>query len=288
MILDRYLALRFLRSFAATLAIFFGFLALVDLVEKARRFGDEAEGLGPILALTLLDVPSGLYAILPLVTIIAAISLFLGLARSSELVVTRASGRSAIRALLGPSVVAVALGAAAVAAFNPIVAVTSREYEAREARLEGDESVLAFSEDGLWLRQGGQQGPVVIRAARSNLDGTVLSDVTFLSYGEDGRPRERVEAATARLAQGHWVLSEDQTLAPPTPKPSRGRSPPCPSRPPSPPTRSATASAIRPPFRSGSCPPSSASSRRRASRPSATGSSSRWSSPSPRSSLPCS
>jgi len=207
-ILDRYLALRFLRSFAATLAIFFGFLALVDLVEKARRFGDEAEGLGPILALTLLDVPSGLYAILPLVTIIAAISLFLGLARSSELVVTRASGRSAIRALLGPSVVAVALGAVAVAAFNPIVAVTSREYEAREARLEGDESVLAFSEDGLWLRQGGQQGPVVIRAARSNLDGTVLSDVTFLSYGEDGRPRERVEAATARLAQGYWVLSE--------------------------------------------------------------------------------
>ena len=208
MILDRYLARRFLKSFGATLAIFFGILALVDLVEKTRRFGDEAEGLGPILALTLLDVPSGLYAILPLITIIAAISLFLGLARSSELVVTRGSGRSAIRALLGPSVVALLLGAVAVAAFNPIVAVTSREYEAREARLEGDESVLAFSEDGLWLRQGGEGGPVVIRAARSNLDGTVLSGVTFLSYGADGRLRERVEAASARLGDGRWVATD--------------------------------------------------------------------------------
>lgn len=208
MILDRYLAWRFLRSFGGTLVVFFGLLALIDLVEQTRRFGEAAGSAGEVLELTLLNVPSSLYGILPLVTIIAAIALFLALARSSELVVTRGSGRSAIRALLGPAVVALLLGALAVAAFNPIVAATSREYESRKARLDGEESVLAFSGDGLWLRQGGEEGPTVIRAARANLDGTVLSRVTLLAYGKDGRPRERIEARSARLAEGRWVLSQ--------------------------------------------------------------------------------
>ena len=208
MILDRYLARRFLWSFLATLAIFFGIFALIDLVEQMRRFGGEAESTGQILALTLLNVPSGLYGVLPLVVMIAAIAMFLALARSSELVVTRGSGRSALRALLGPAAVALLVGVLAVAGANPIVAVTSREYESREAKLRGEESVLAFAADGLWLRQGGPEGPTVIRAERANLDGTVLSGVTFLAYGEDGLPRERIEAARARLERDRWVVSD--------------------------------------------------------------------------------
>jgi lipopolysaccharide export system permease protein len=213
MILDRYLARRFLGSFGATLAIFFGILALVDLIEQVRRFGDEAEGLWPLLALTLLNVPSGLYEILPLVAIIAAIAMFLGLARSSELVVTRGSGRSGLRTLLGPSVVALLLGAMAVAAFNPIVAATSREFESRVDRLNGEASALALSDDGLWLRQGGATGAAVIRAERSNLDGTELSGVTFLTYGTDGRPLARIEAGSARLGDGRWTLGQAKVWA---------------------------------------------------------------------------
>ena len=207
MILDRYLARRFLKTFLGTLVIFFGILALVDIVEQIQRFGDDVEGMGAILALTLLNVPSGLYAILPLVTIIAGIAMFLSLARSSELVVTRGSGRSALRALLGPAVVAVLTGALAVAAFNPIVAATSREYDSRVDRLNGVESALALAEDGLWLRQGGAEGPTVIRAARSNLDGTSLHGVTLLTYDAEGRPRERIEAQRAELTEGRWRLS---------------------------------------------------------------------------------
>lgn len=208
MILDRYLARRFLKTFGGTLAIFFGILALVDIVEQIQRFGDDVDGLAAILGLTLLNVPSGLYTILPLVTIIAAIAMFLSLAKSSELVVTRGSGRSALRALLGPSIVAVLLGGLAVAAFNPIVAATSREYESRVSRINGEESALALSEDGLWLRQGGDDGPTVIRAERSNLDGTSLHGVTILTYDAGGRPLERVEALRAELSGGRWHLTD--------------------------------------------------------------------------------
>ncbi len=188
MILHRYFARRFLMVFLSTFAIFFAMLFVIDLIDQVRRFRAEEAGLLQIMALSLLNVPQFIYMILPLIMILATIALFLSLARSSELVVTRAAGRSALAALFGPVMVALLIGAVAVAAFNPIVAATSREYETRAGDLRGRPSVLAVSEDGLWLRQGDERGQAVINAERANLDGTELQGVTVITFDARGRP----------------------------------------------------------------------------------------------------
>ncbi len=207
MILHRYFARRFLWLLLAILMLFFAMLALIDLIDQARRHGEAVDGFGQLLALTLLAVPQALYRILPLVVIIATLALFLGLARSSELVVTRAAGRSALRALWAPVGVALAFGLVAVALFNPLVAATSTAYEARLADLNGGGRVLALSEDGIWLRQGNGREQTVIHATRASLDGTELAGVTFLTFDTEGRPLERIEAETARLTPGAWALT---------------------------------------------------------------------------------
>jgi lipopolysaccharide export system permease protein len=207
-ILHRYFARRFLRSFLATFAIFFAMLFVIDLIDQVRRFRAEEAGLMQIAALSLLNIPQFLYLILPLVVILATIALFLALARSSELVVTRAAGRSALAALLGPVTVALMIGLVGIAAFNPIVAATSREYQDRAGDLRGRPSVLAVSQDGLWLRQGDDSGQAVINAERSNLDGTVLHGVTVITFDAGGSPHQRISAATARLTSGAWELRD--------------------------------------------------------------------------------
>ncbi|HEX9859173.1 MAG TPA: LPS export ABC transporter permease LptG, partial [Paracoccaceae bacterium] len=151
---------------------------------------------------------SSLYRILPLMMILSAIALFLGLARSSELVVVRAAGQSGLRFLMTPVLTALALGALMVAVLNPFVAATSKEYDALYTRYQrGAESVLSVSADGLWLRQGGPEGQTVIHAARANLDGTELFGVTFLAFDAKGLPQTRIEAAEARLVPGAWELT---------------------------------------------------------------------------------
>lgn len=96
--LDLYIARRFLTSFLRVFGAFLGILLLIDLIEQIRRLS--ASDLSEALILAALNVPSNLYRILPLLTVLAAISLFLGLAKSSELVVVRAAGRSGLRFLL--------------------------------------------------------------------------------------------------------------------------------------------------------------------------------------------
>lgn len=206
MILHRYFAIRFLKTFAGVFGIFFLIMFFLDMVEQLRRFADTDATFPDILGLTMLNVPEGIYRILPLIMIIATIALFLGLARSSEMVVTRAAGRSAMRALLSPLVVAFLIGVLAVGMLNPIVAATSREFEERSNSYRGLDRVLTLGSTGLWLRQGDAESQTVIRAESANLDGTELQNVTFLTFSPAGLPLQRIAAKHAVLTNGAWAL----------------------------------------------------------------------------------
>lgn len=205
MTLHLYFARRFLTLFLSLFGLFFLFVALLDLIEQVRAFEDASFSM--VLKITLLNTPEGLYEMLPLVMILSSIALCLALARSSELVVARASGRAGLVSLLGPVTVALLVGALTVAVFNPIVAATSQRYhDLRELQDSGGTSTLSIGREGLWLRQGDTRGQTVIHADRSNPNATVLHDVTFLAYGADSGPVRRIRAESATLAKGQWVL----------------------------------------------------------------------------------
>ncbi|MEM8822361.1 MAG: LPS export ABC transporter permease LptG [Pseudomonadota bacterium] len=209
MILSVYIARRFLWLVLIVALVFIGLLVPIDLMEQLRRLDGRGVGMGDGLRLAALNLPSALYQILPLIVILATLALFLALGRSSELVVIRASGRSAVRALAPPVLAALALGGLGLLILNPIVAATKGAYEREIASFrDGGGSILSVSAEGVWLRQGDADGQTVIRAARSSLDGTVLYEVTFLAFDAAGSPVERTDAGRAELADGVWVLED--------------------------------------------------------------------------------
>lgn len=228
MTLSLYIARRFVVMVARVFLIFFGIMMLIDMIDQLRRFSDSNLTLGEAAHLSLMNVPESLYRILPLIFMMASVALFLGLARSSELVVVRASGRSGLRFLIAPVTAALALGALAVMVLNPLVAATTKEYDRLWSQhAAGGQSVLSVSDSGLWLRQGDADGQTVIQAARSNADGTELFGVTFLRFDPDGLPQERIEAERAVLGEGAWELTTPKrwNLAATNPEAGAGSAP---------------------------------------------------------------
>ena len=205
------LHLYFARKFALWLAVCFltiyALVALVDLVDQTRRFADRGATAAGIFELVLLNTPKTLHQILPLIVLVSTVGFFISLARSSELVATRASGRSALGALAAPVAVAIMVGTVVTTTLNPIVAATSKKYDqlAQEYR-SGGVSTLSISSEGLWLRQATEDGQMVIQAWRSNPDASVLYDVTFLAYNTDGIPYRRIQADSAELRDDAWQL----------------------------------------------------------------------------------
>ena len=208
--LDFYFARRFLQSFLLIGAVFLTLIMLVDMIEQIRRFEGLPVSFAQMLQLTVLSAPAAISEILPLLMILATIILFVGLARSSELVVTRATGRSGLRALAAPVAMAALIGGLAVSTLNPIVAATSnRAQELSDTYRNGGPSVLSLSSEGLWLRQGGSFGQSVIHASgySGGVNDITLFDVSFLSYAAGGGPVRQIIAERAHLEGDVWVLT---------------------------------------------------------------------------------
>lgn len=208
MILHFYFARRFMIIFAALMAVMFSLIVLVDLVDQTRTFGAMNIGFGQILTLTFLNAPAMLNQIMPLIIILTTIALFIALARSSELVVTRAAGRSGLSTMTAPVVLTVLIGALSATVLNPIISATSKKYEEMaEAYRTGGAATLSISDQGLWLRQGDADSQTVINARRSNSDGSVLYDVLFVQLQPDVGAVRRVSADNATLQSDGWMLA---------------------------------------------------------------------------------
>ncbi|QFT93266.1 Lipopolysaccharide export system permease protein LptG [Roseovarius sp. THAF9] len=205
MILHYYFARKFLWTFLAIAAVFVILLALIDLVDELQDFPNLP--FVEVLGVVLLNVPHANYEILPLVVILSAVALYLRLARSSELVVVRAAGRSALRSLAAPITVAALIGILSITMLNPLVAAASKRYnDVVNTYMGGGTSVLAIASEGLWLRQGSAEGQTVIHAARASSDVTTLYEATFINFSPEGDPERRIVAETATLAAGQWEL----------------------------------------------------------------------------------
>lgn len=214
MTLALYIARRFLRGLLLIAGVFLLILFLIEMIETIRRFSGEGLGLAGAARLAGLNIAGAFYTILPLVTALAGIALFLGLARTSEMVAIRASGRSAVRVLAAPAAAALLVGVIAVAMLNPIVAATAKKYDAAVAGIESNGAqTVSLGDSAVWLRQGlvadGQDaGQIVIRAGRASPDATTLYDASFLIFGADSGPTRRIEARQAVLAPGEWQLTD--------------------------------------------------------------------------------
>lgn len=214
MILHVYFARHFIRVFLTTLFIFLAFLTLIDLVEQMRRFNSDNVSFIDVFLLTLLNAPAGIYQILPLVMILSSVSLFLTLARTSELVITRSAGRSALTTLASPMLVSAIIGVSAVTLFNPIVAATSKQFITLEREYKNqDTSTVLIGREGLWLRQGDEDGQTVIHARSATEQMTTLYDVSFLQYDTSGQPHTQIIADQAVLTQSGWQLRNTKQWA---------------------------------------------------------------------------
>ncbi len=205
MTLHFYFARRFLLTFVSIFIVFAVLLGLIDLVDELQDFPDLA--FGDVVEIVLLNLPHATYEILPLIIILASVALFVRLARSSELVVVRAAGRSALGTLMAPLTVAAMIGILTITMFNPIVAASSKRYHDLVNTYFGfGSNVLAITSEGLWLRQGSSEGQTVIHAARASSDVGVLYDATFVSFSPEGTPLTRIAAREAKLGDGEWLL----------------------------------------------------------------------------------
>jgi lipopolysaccharide export system permease protein len=209
--LSRYIGARFLQTLGWAALAVASLIVLLNMLELLRSNGEGRASFLQLLSIAALKTPAIGLTAAPFVIMLATLACFARLARSSELVVTRAAGVS-VWALIAPVLAAtLTLGCLTFAVFNPLAAAATLRAETLEARhLEGRVSRLSLSREGLWLRQGDgpAEGQTVIHARAADGRASVLRDVTLFGFDSGGALTTRVDAAYAVLTPGAWVLRD--------------------------------------------------------------------------------
>lgn len=213
-----YTSRQFLFSFATIFVIFLALILMFDVVELLRRSATRPQiTISMVLEMALLKLPSMGQQSFPFAVLCGAMLVFWRMTRSHELVVTRGAGVSAWQFLLPVLVVTLLLGVAKVAVTNPLAAAMLSRYERLEAILLKDrKSSLALSDSGLWLRQAGTAGQLVLRARsmlQQGADVEMREVIVFMYEGSD-RFVGRIDAERARLEDGFWHLHDAWVYVP--------------------------------------------------------------------------
>lgn len=208
--LPRYIGKKFFINTLATFAVFSLLIFMIDFIELLRQAGKYGSVPAYILVwLTLLRLPAYTEFLLAFAVLVGGISTLLQLNRSSELAVMRAGGMSVWQFLKPSMIVATLLGVFFVTVFNPVAASARAEAERLYAEVFGrDVNVFRTSNSGSWLRQNGRDGETIITAAHASNNGLTLTKVTAFEYDRTGKFTERIDATTANLQEGVWILKD--------------------------------------------------------------------------------
>ena len=211
------------RQFAMALAGFFAmFLAIVymfDTIELLRRSaGRPSVTTQTVLKMAFLKLPQMAEELAPFVVLFAAMITFWRLTRSNELTVARAAGVSVWQFLLPIIGFAAVFGVFKATVVNPAGAVLYGNYERLEAELmRGGSSMLSVSNSGFWLRQLDANGNSVVHARRVSSQDMQLFDVVILNFEGQDKFIGRVDAASAKLEAGDWLVTDAWITAPERP-----------------------------------------------------------------------
>ena len=209
MTLLAYVARRFMLSVLIVVSVFAVLAFSIDLADMFRRTSERDVATAIVFSMSALKLPNLIQQLFPFAVLFGAIFSFAKLSRSHELVAARAAGVSAWQFLCAPLVVAILMGAMMVTIFNPVAASLLAQYTRLEARyIRGEASQLAVSANGLWLRQGTAENQTVIHALRVAEQGEQLEDVLVIRYDGPDRFTGRIDASSATLLDGRWLLAE--------------------------------------------------------------------------------
>lgn len=207
MTLFYYIARKFLFNVLRVQLALLALLLLIVTTDVMRFFAERGVEVKVYIQLISVTLPESMSTTFPLVVLLGSMFTFLGMSRSSELVIVRASGISALKMLLAPTVVTIMLGIISVAALNPILAATIRKTSEIRTHYTGQGgNQLSISREGLWLRQTGENSNFIIQARTSGRNGDILYGVRFHEFSTQGDLVRRIEATRAELQPGAWKL----------------------------------------------------------------------------------
>ncbi|MCD4691057.1 LPS export ABC transporter permease LptG [bacterium] len=202
-ILTRYIMSRALRPLILFFLGFMGIFVLVDLFDHAHTFIDNQVSPGVVLAYYAYFIPLIFVLTVPVAMLLATLLSVGSMSRQNELMAMKGAGLSLYRILTPVLVLAAFVSLLNLCVGEFVVPPATRQRIAIEDQhLKHQRSDPRIRKDIIYVRPDG----AMFLIGRYNTRRQIMEEITIEEFDERLRLRTRIDAATARWADDHWIL----------------------------------------------------------------------------------
>ncbi|MDA9653344.1 LptF/LptG family permease [Candidatus Pelagibacter sp.] len=204
-IYTKYIITKFLKSLCVVTLIFSIIILIMNLFEEVSFFKDTEDSILIPVFLTIINLPSLLFEILPFIFLITAIYFFNNLIEIEEMKTFKVFGITNLKLVKILSYTSFALGLFVITIFYSISTNLKFAYlDIKNQYSKDDKYLAAITANGLWIRDIYKNKIKFINA--EEIDGNYLLNISISEFNENFIIEKSINAKKANIKNNNWIL----------------------------------------------------------------------------------
>ncbi len=206
---EKYLTKLFLRNIL-TIVIIFVFLSFfLNIFEEIKYFENKDNNIYYPIILTILNIPSIVFEILPFIFLLGVMFFFISLFEKDEIELLRSHGINNFKITTIISIVSLFLGIIIIIVYYSFSANLKSLYLSMKYQNSNDGDHLAVvNEDGLWIKENSKDGLKLFIINATNYKKNVLEDIKITELNKNYKLLNTIIAKKADIKLKEWKLFE--------------------------------------------------------------------------------
>ena len=205
---ENYLTKLFLKNISIIFIIFVFLSFFLNIFEEIKYFEDKNSDLYYPIILTILNIPSIIFEILPFIFLLGVMFFFINLYENDEIELLRSNGIDNIKITMTISIVSLVVGIILIVIYYSFSANLKSIYLNIKYKYSSDGDHLAVvNEDGLWIKEINQEDNKIFIVNAKKYKINILESIEIIKLDKNYKLINTIIAEKANIIKKDWILN---------------------------------------------------------------------------------
>ena len=204
---ESYLTKLFLKNILIIIIVFIFLSFFLNIFEEIKYFEDKEIELYYPIILTILNIPSVIFEILPFIYLLGVMFFFINLYENEEIELLRSNGIDNIRITLIISIVSILTGIIIIIAYYSFSANLKSLYLNMKYKYsDAGDHLAVVNQDGLWIKEKSEDGSKIYIINAKTYKINNLENLEIIELDKNYKLLNTIISKKANIDKKNWIL----------------------------------------------------------------------------------
>ncbi len=206
---EYYLTKLFLKNILIIFVVFIFLSFFLNIFEEIKYFEDKNNELYYPIILTILNIPSIIFEILPFIFLLGVMFFFINLFENEEIELLRSNGINNIKITTTISVVSLITGIILIVVYYSFSANLKSLYlDIKYKYSDAGDYLAVVNEDGLWIKEKSQDGNTIFIVNAKTYKINNLESLEIIELDKNYNLINTIISKKANIMKKNWILND--------------------------------------------------------------------------------